>query len=701
MKRIYLPLALSSCLMVACQSAPPQIPTPNQAPLTQEQALLPAPVSIPEPHIAKVQYTPKPAPFGQVEALPDQKLAIHFTYPEPQAFRTQAFGCGEVAYASVAVTGPALGNQTLYANGSDGVHHMFAASNCQISATVDAVPYGDLVATIRLYDADRNLLAGSELVSGFHVSATNPVVQMSYRQTSVGQILNALRGNNQVEDEFLAGQLDLNDLQSFIDTLTGVSGNFPNYTFTTHPALVNIPAIVADLKAQNGDISALNPASPQYIYAAGTARFTLAGLLNGDSLDASIDDVLSADATINSNGEVIFNNLPPGTWTLRLSGNGYIDQRITVTVQAGEQTELGTLNIAAVAPTLTSLTPSTGVSGSSTIITGTNFHLTASNNTVRFGQTLATVTNATATELTVTVPNGLTLGNQSVTITKGLGQASNGLDYTVVRPEITQINVSAGEIGSQVVITGTNFNPTEANNTVRFNGVQATVDAASSTELTVTVPSGIFGNVPITVSNLQSPASDAETYAVTPTITGLSAATGSSGDTLTLTGNGFDTTSANNTVNLGSHVIANPVANSTTQIQVTLPNVPANIANATVQVGTQTSAANAAANFAFAPHLSALATAETQDSKAVLIRDQILTITGTNFDPTAGNNIIDFGGITAAASTATATQLTVTVPGTVNTPGDVAVSVTTNAQSSNSLTAIVPTLNLNFNGEFK
>nr|MCU0335726.1 IPT/TIG domain-containing protein [Chitinophagaceae bacterium] len=55
-------------------------------------------------------------------------------------------------------------------------------------------------------------------------------------------------------------------------------------------------------------------------------------------------------------------------------------------------------------------------------------------------------------------------------------------------PTITSFSPAAGASGATVVITGTNFNTTAANNAVFFNGVRGTVTAATATQLTVTVP---------------------------------------------------------------------------------------------------------------------------------------------------------------------------------------------------------------------
>ena len=60
----------------------------------------------------------------------------------------------------------------------------------------------------------------------------------------------------------------------------------------------------------------------------------------------------------------------------------------------------------------------------------------------------------------------------------------------VYPPTITVVNPSSATVGSTVTITGTNFNTTSANNIVFFGATQATVTAATATQLTVTVPAG-------------------------------------------------------------------------------------------------------------------------------------------------------------------------------------------------------------------
>jgi hypothetical protein len=84
-------------------------------------------------------------------------------------------------------------------------------------------------------------------------------------------------------------------------------------------------------------------------------------------------------------------------------------------------------------PTITSFAPTSGPVGTTVTIAGTNFSATPANNTVYFGATKAVVTNATATQLKVTVPVGATY--QPITVlTNALVAYSNApFDVTFTR----------------------------------------------------------------------------------------------------------------------------------------------------------------------------------------------------------------------------------------------------------------------------
>jgi hypothetical protein len=69
-------------------------------------------------------------------------------------------------------------------------------------------------------------------------------------------------------------------------------------------------------------------------------------------------------------------------------------------------------------------------------------------------------------------------------------------------PTIVSFTPGSGMMGTSVVITGNNFSATAANNIVKFNGMAATVSAATTTSLTVQVPAGATtGKVTVQAGN--------------------------------------------------------------------------------------------------------------------------------------------------------------------------------------------------------
>ena len=73
------------------------------------------------------------------------------------------------------------------------------------------------------------------------------------------------------------------------------------------------------------------------------------------------------------------------------------------------------------------------------------------------------------------------------------------LSFAQSVPTITSFSPTSGPVGTTVTITGTNFSTTAANNIVYFDGVKATVSAATATTLSVTLPAGTTSAAEISV----------------------------------------------------------------------------------------------------------------------------------------------------------------------------------------------------------
>ncbi|WP_420322699.1 IPT/TIG domain-containing protein [Flagellimonas sp.] len=227
----------------------------------------------------------------------------------------------------------------------------------------------------------------------------------------------------------------------------------------------------------------------------------------------------AADNTVKINGtNATVSNATATSLTITVP-EGATTGKISVAVAGKTATSTSdfTVIVPAPEPTISSFSPSEGEVGTEVTITGTNFSTTASENTVKFNGTEATVSNATATSLTVTVPDGATTGKISVAV--GENTATSADDFTVLEPmvSITSFSPTEGEVGTQVTITGENFSTTASENMVHFNGVAATVSNATATSLTVTVPEGATtGAIRVTVNGQQATSSDSFNVTVSP-----------------------------------------------------------------------------------------------------------------------------------------------------------------------------------------
>jgi hypothetical protein len=220
------------------------------------------------------------------------------------------------------------------------------------------------------------------------------------------------------------------------------------------------------------------------------------------------------------------------------------------------------------APSIVSLTPASGLSGTVVTITGTNFGVTQGASSITFNGTTATPTGWSATSIVVPVPAGATTGNVVVTVG---GLASNGVLLTVSAPPgITSLLPATGPVGTAVTITGINFGAAQGASTIRFNGTTAAPTSWSATSIVVPVPAGATtGNVAVTVGGL---ATNGVSFTVTaaPSITSLSPTAGPVGAVVTITGSNFGAAQGASTIKFNG-TTATPTSWSATSIVVPVP----------------------------------------------------------------------------------------------------------------------------------
>lgn len=325
---------------------------------------------------------------------------------------------------------------------------------------------------------------------------------------------------------------------------------------------------------------------------------------------------------------------------------------IKVTFSGSSATTPTNFTVTPPPPTISSFSPGSGAVGATVTITGTNFSTTPANNTVLFNTTTATVSAATATQLTATVPAGATTGKIKVTVAGNTATSTNNFTVTVPAPTITNFTPTSGPVGTVLTINGTNFSATPASNSVTVSNKAATVSAASTTQLTVTVPAtATTGAVKVTVGGQTATASGNFTVLLPPTITSLYPDAAPVGGMVSIVGTRFSSTAANNLVKFNG-LTAVVVEASTTQLDAVVP-VGATTGPVTVTVNGMT--ATSAAPYPIAPSISAFTPARGPVGTTV-------TISGANFGATPAANSVFFNGTAATITSASTTQLVVSVP---------------------------------------
>ena len=168
--------------------------------------------------------------------------------------------------------------------------------------------------------------------------------------------------------------------------------------------------------------------------------------------------------------------------------------------------------VPAMAPTLSSLSPSSGFPGTAVTITGTNFGSSQENSTVNFGSVTAVPASWSTNAISVPVPNGATSGSVVVTVN---GMPSNGINFTVptlASIAITPANTSIAPGTTQqftatgIYIDGSKQNPgtvtwsssASAVASINSNGLAA---ASSQGQTTIQAALGsVVGSTTLTVS---------------------------------------------------------------------------------------------------------------------------------------------------------------------------------------------------------
>jgi len=303
-------------------------------------------------------------------------------------------------------------------------------------------------------------------------------------------------------------------------TSSGVTTNGVTFTVTAPPSLISISPASA---AQGANVP---------VTLTGT-NFAPNSTVNMSDSGVTVSGVKVVSATQITATFGITANATLGADTVTVTSSGVTTNGVAFTVTA--------------APTLTSISPTTGVQGTNVpvTLTGTNFAGTATVNVSGSGVTVSNVQVVSATQITANfgIAANAVVGGDTVTVTSS-GVTTNGVTFTVTAaPTLTSISPASGAQGANVpvTLTGTNF---AANSTVNVSGSGVTVSnvqVVSATQITATF--GIAANatlggytVSVTSSGMNSNgAMFTVTSAMVPVLNSLSPASGGAGNSVPVT----------------------------------------------------------------------------------------------------------------------------------------------------------------------
>jgi len=364
------------------------------------------------------------------------------------------------------------------------------------------------------------------------------------------------------------------------------------------------------------------------------------------------------------------------------------------------------------APLLVSITPSTGLRGTTVnvVLSGTNLTGTTAINGLGGGGVTVTLTSVNATTVTarLVISNTASLLPRNVSVT-ALGLTSNTVTFTVVGPTLTSISPNSGARGTSVpvVLTGSNLSGTTAVN------VSGTAGSVVCTISTVTPPTATTvnatcaiataaatGNRTVSVTTTPGVTSNTVTFTVGPTLTSIAPTSGVRGTSVPvlLTGTSLSgATAVNVSGTAGSVVctISTVTPPTTTTVNATCA-IAATAATGNRNVSVTTTPGVTTNNVTFtvvSPTLTSIApTSGVRGGPSVPI-----TLTGSNLSGTTAVNVSGIAGSVVCTISGTPTATTVTancaITATAAT-GNRNVSVTTTpGVTSNNVTFIVgPTL---------
>ena len=448
-----------------------------------------------------------------------------------------------------------------------------------------------------------------------------------------------------------------NDTTIRVITPAGSAGTASVVVIT--PGGTSAPNTLYSYKLPVPKVTSVSPPSGPL---AGNTEITITGTSFTGATAVTVDGVAATSVTVDNTGTSITARTPIRLTTGAVSVN---------VITPGGTSDNNTLySYTAAMPTVTSVSPASGLFTDNTSITITGTAFTGATSVTVGGVAATSVNVKSDTSIMAITPVG-SAGTASVVVTTpgGTSSAPNTLySYTLPVPTVNDLVGPSG--GGTVTLTGTNFYDPMV---VNLNGtpIAGTVTVTSTTQATITAPVG-SGTKTLTVTVFGVTSSPAK-FVERPAVTGVSPNSGllAGGTQITITGTGFVDGVTTVTVGGNPATSVNINVTGTTITAITPPagSAGARIASVNVTVSGATSENNVNAQFAYLPTVTnVMMDNGAKPATGSVNGGTTIVITGTGFVASSTVTVMVGGKIASNTSINHLLQIiAVTPPGSIGT----------------------------------
>ena len=455
-------------------------------------------------------------------------------------------------------------------------------------------------------------------------------------------------------------------LSSGNGTVTGATPTSLTVAFSSPPSLGNLTAVVTSFGGASVapvQVATVVAAPTVVVNTSSRAQDAPTLVIAGTGFDASTP---SANVVALSSGNGTLTGATPTSLTVAFSSPPSLgDLTAVVTSFGGASGAAVQVATVVAAPTVVVNTSNLAQDAPTLVIAGTGFDAsTASANVVALSSGNGTVTGATPTSLTVAFSSPPSLGNLTAVVTSfdGASDAAVQVATVVAAPAVVVNTSNLAQDAPTLVIAGTGFDAsTPSANVVALSSGNGTVTGATPTSLTVAFSSPpSLGNLTAVVTSFGGASVapvQVATVVAAPTVVVNTSSRAQDAPTLVIAGTGFDaSTPSANVVALSS---GNGTVTGATPTSLTVAfSSPPSLGDLTAVVTSFGGASGSPVQVAYILGIPTVM----PSAAGRAVSAPTLVITGTNFDPTASGNLVVLNlGAAGTVTSATATQVTVTL----------------------------------------